>query len=68
MVAEKIMEFAMEWIIGLPLTVTARSESRAVRMMGLLWFAAWIPISMAGILLSLPLILVVIVEETWHGH
>ena len=64
----RAIQWIMDYGFGLPLTLTMGSNSRVVRLFGLLCFAAWIlPV---GFILVFPLLFLLIahtVEEFWES-
>ena len=65
---DRLLDWLFEWVVYLPLTLTHRSPSRAIRLLGLLWFMVWaIPAMLVCQLPILVLMCGTMLEDTWSG-
>jgi hypothetical protein len=66
---DKVIEGLFEYGPDLPLTLTADSSYRVIRLVGLLWYVVWV--LPAFVICAIPLLLMIFVNifmMTWRGE
>lgn len=67
--SEQIMDATIEYGVCLPLTLTAGSKSRCVRLLGLALYVPWfVPAGVLSLPVMIIALLAIMVESTWKGE
>jgi ABC-type sugar transport system permease subunit len=57
---ENILDFILEWVIGLPIAITEDSNYKIIRILGVLLFFIW---AIPTVLISTPFIIIFAIAE-----